>query len=172
MADCVDGCPNDVNKAAAGACGCGAADDDADSDGIADCIDNCPSDPNVDQADADNDGIGDACAPAGSGGGGGGGRATPEVDNAIDDQPLQDEDPPPEDEPEKDLEADADLMGEFEDTDELAVDLLDLEEEPIPDADGDGVTDKLDECSDTPAGRGSQHGGVLCVATRRERRRR
>ncbi|WP_242094585.1 MopE-related protein, partial [Aestuariivivens sediminicola] len=34
---------------------------DTDGDGVADCIDNCPSVANPDQADADIDGIGDAC---------------------------------------------------------------------------------------------------------------
>ena len=34
---------------------------DSDNDGIDDNIDNCPSTPNNDQADANNDGIGDAC---------------------------------------------------------------------------------------------------------------
>ena len=34
---------------------------DTDSDGIADDIDNCPNTPNNDQADSNNDGVGDAC---------------------------------------------------------------------------------------------------------------
>ena len=37
------------------------ADIDSDGDGIADNLDNCPNTPNADQADADNDGIGDVC---------------------------------------------------------------------------------------------------------------
>ena len=34
---------------------------DADGDGTGDSEDNCPSTPNPDQADSDNDGLGDAC---------------------------------------------------------------------------------------------------------------
>ena len=37
--------------------------DDVDADGIADSSDNCPSVANADQADADGDGLGDACDP-------------------------------------------------------------------------------------------------------------
>jgi Dictyostelium (slime mold) repeat len=35
---------------------------DTDNDLVADCVDNCPNAPNPDQADIDQDGIGDACA--------------------------------------------------------------------------------------------------------------
>ncbi|NRD45193.1 MopE-related protein [Corallococcus exiguus] len=35
---------------------------DSDGDGIADNVDNCPAVPNADQADTDQDGVGDACA--------------------------------------------------------------------------------------------------------------
>ena len=41
-----------------------AAPVDVDSDGIADPIDNCPMVPNVDQADVDGNGVGDACSGA------------------------------------------------------------------------------------------------------------
>jgi hypothetical protein len=61
--DCRDDCPNDVNKVAAGTCGCGVADTDSDGDDIADCNDNCPNNPNAAQADSDGDGLGDACDP-------------------------------------------------------------------------------------------------------------
>ncbi len=36
---------------------------DEDGDGITDGVDNCPSVPNPDQADAEGDGVGDACDP-------------------------------------------------------------------------------------------------------------
>ena len=36
---------------------------DSDGDGVADLLDNCPNEPNPDQADADDDGTGDACEP-------------------------------------------------------------------------------------------------------------
>ena len=61
--DCADECPNSVFKRAPGACGCDTADTDLDADGVADCRDNCARF-NPDQADADGDGIGDACAKA------------------------------------------------------------------------------------------------------------
>ncbi len=59
--DWLDECPDDPGKAEPGDCGCGVADVDTDEDGVADCDDNCPESFNPDQADADGDGIGDAC---------------------------------------------------------------------------------------------------------------
>jgi parallel beta-helix repeat protein/predicted outer membrane repeat protein len=64
VGDACDSCPHDPNKTAPGSCGCGAADMDADGDGILDCMDNCPAVNNPDQADADSNGIGDACDTA------------------------------------------------------------------------------------------------------------
>jgi hypothetical protein len=65
-ADCIDGCPSDPFKTAAGQCGCGTPDTDGDGDGTADCNDLCPGDPDktapgtcgcgVSDADTDNDG--------------------------------------------------------------------------------------------------------------------
>ena len=79
--DCEDGCVDDPDKTEAGVCGCGEAETDTDSDGTPDCsdacpldpkndededgvcgdVDNCPTTANADQADADSDGVGDAC---------------------------------------------------------------------------------------------------------------
>ncbi|HLP93072.1 MAG TPA: thrombospondin type 3 repeat-containing protein [Saprospiraceae bacterium] len=61
LGDLCDGCPNDPDKIAPGACGCGVADVDSDNDGVADCVDNCPDTANPDQFDSDYDGKGDAC---------------------------------------------------------------------------------------------------------------
>ena len=65
--DSLDGCPNDSNKTAPGACGCGVSDADSDGDGTPDCLDGCPSDPGktapgicgcgFSDADSDGDGI-------------------------------------------------------------------------------------------------------------------
>jgi hypothetical protein len=64
--DCVDACPADPTKVAAGACGCGTPDTDTDGDGVADCHDACPADPGktapgacgCGTADTDRDGDG------------------------------------------------------------------------------------------------------------------
>jgi len=61
VGDACDACPDDPDKIKLGACGCGTPDDDTDGDGVPDCADNCPANANADQADADDDGIGDVC---------------------------------------------------------------------------------------------------------------
>jgi hypothetical protein len=85
--DRIDGCPDDPNKPDPGICGCGVADTDSDDDGTPDCNDVCPNDPdddvdgdgvcgdvdncpttgNPNQADANLDGVGDACSDEGDG---------------------------------------------------------------------------------------------------------
>lgn len=67
VGDGIDGCPDDATKTRPGGCGCGTVDKDSDGDGVFDCEDNCIELANADQADADADGVGDACAegPAG-----------------------------------------------------------------------------------------------------------
>ena len=57
----IDQCPDDPNKTAPGACGCGAPDTDNDGDGISNCQDNCPNNFDPDQTDGDGDGVGDLC---------------------------------------------------------------------------------------------------------------
>jgi DNA/RNA endonuclease G (NUC1) len=57
--DVNDFCPNTPAGTQVNADGC----PDADGDGVADATDNCPNLSNADQADFDNDGIGDACDP-------------------------------------------------------------------------------------------------------------
>ena len=59
--DACDGCPSDPAKSAPGQCGCGVADTDTDSDGVANCLDNCDTIANPSQADCDLDTVGDAC---------------------------------------------------------------------------------------------------------------
>ncbi len=59
--DCNDNCPDDADKVEPGECGCGTSDTDKDGDGIPDCNDNCSDTANADQADNDNNGLGDAC---------------------------------------------------------------------------------------------------------------
>ncbi len=73
VGDDIDPCPLDAADDSDGDGVCDsddqcpdAPDVDTDADGLLDCNDNCPNDANADQADANADGIGDACEqPAG-----------------------------------------------------------------------------------------------------------
>jgi hypothetical protein len=87
IGDLLDECPEDAGKIDPGECGCGVADTDSDDDGTPDCNDVCPNDPdddvdgdgvcgdvdncpttgNPNQADANLDGVGDACSDEGDG---------------------------------------------------------------------------------------------------------
>ncbi len=62
--DCIDGCPADPRSTEAADCDCNGSTVDTDGDGVLDCLDNCPIVSNRDQADSDQDGVGDACTPA------------------------------------------------------------------------------------------------------------
>jgi hypothetical protein len=62
VGDGVDGCPNDPNKTAPGACGCGTPDTDTDGDSVPDCNDQCPGDD--DTIDANANGTPDCLDPA------------------------------------------------------------------------------------------------------------
>ncbi|MBN2499054.1 MAG: hypothetical protein JXR96_30975, partial [Deltaproteobacteria bacterium] len=60
--DCIDGCPNDPDKIAAGVCGCGVPDTDSDSDGTPDCNDCAPYNPAVNPGASETcNGIDDNC---------------------------------------------------------------------------------------------------------------
>jgi hypothetical protein len=53
--------PCDVGCPSPSVCGCGIPATDGDGDGVPDCIDNCPMNFNPDQADTDEDGVGNVC---------------------------------------------------------------------------------------------------------------
>ncbi len=60
--DPCDGCPDDPDKQASGACGCSVTDADSDGDGEPDCRDDCPDDPMKTAAGACGCGVPDADA--------------------------------------------------------------------------------------------------------------
>lgn len=71
VGDACDGCKDDPAKTSPGACDCGHPETagcviDSDMDGVPDSSDNCAYRFNPDQADADHNGIGDACDDAGT----------------------------------------------------------------------------------------------------------
>lgn len=61
VADAFDQCAATPSGEVANAEGCSVSQRDADADGVEDDNDNCPTFSNADQADADQDGIGDVC---------------------------------------------------------------------------------------------------------------
>ena len=103
----------------------GGNDDDADGDGVVDSQDNCPNTPNADQADSDNDGVGDACDTTNGNDTDGDG-----IDNAEDNCPNT---PNPDQ-----TDSDNDGIGDACDSSNGN------------DSDGDGVEDSEDNCPDTP----------------------
>lgn len=110
---------------------------DADEDGVNDDADNCPAVANDDQADLDNDEIGDTC------------------DNDIDgDERDNNEDAFPRD-PEEQDDTDSDGTGDNADTDDDNDGLSDDEEQALgtdsksADSDGDGINDGEEAAGDT-----------------------
>jgi hypothetical protein len=96
---------------------------DRDGDGIADDVDNCPDTSNPDQADADGDGLGNACdtisPPDGDADG------VPDASDNCPNAPNADQ-----------LDSDGDGIGDICDS------------TPLPDRDADGVSDDTDNCPD------------------------
>ena len=121
---------------------------DSDGDGIPDVLDNCPSIPNEDQADADSDGVGDACNDAQDRDGD---EWADGLDNCADIANPGQED------------ADGDRFGDVcdaypQDPDNLGACLADVSElldevdalrDELQDKDGDGVIDRYDACEDS-----------------------
>jgi len=104
---------------------CGTPMPDADSDGVVDAIDNCVNTPNPDQADWNNNGIGDVCDDTDLD------TIFDDVDNCVE-TPNTDQ-----------ADADGDLVGDVCDN---CVDNANAGQE---DVDGDGVGDVCDNCPDT-----------------------
>ncbi len=94
---------------------------DTDNDGVLDRTDNCPAIANGDQADADEDGIGDVC------------DATP-LPDADGDSISDDRDNCPTVSNTNQADADGDGIGDV------------CDGTPIPDVDGDSIADDVDNC--------------------------
>jgi len=115
-------------------------DDDDDNDGILDVNDNCPLTPNADQADSDNDGIGDVCEDPNDNDGDGIANA---MDNCIDTANADQAD------------VDGDEIGDICDTDDDNDEILDsVDNCPLTynpdqlDTDNDGIGDVCDRDDD------------------------
>ena len=112
---------------------------DTDGDGVDDDTDNCPDVPNLDQADADGDGLGDLCDDD---------RDGDEVTNDLDNCP----DLPNPDQ----LDLDGDGLGDACDDDIDGDGLLNAQEltqgtdAARPDTDADGLLDGADNCPTVP----------------------
>ncbi len=147
-----DQCDADVLKALAGACGCGTPDGDPDDDGVT-CADNCRYAANADQADSDNDGVGDACQDN---------RDSDVADDVDDECP---------DDPDTTtagacgcgiLEVDSDIDGTPNCTDACAIDATKTAAGACgcgnaeTDTDGDGSPDCIDACGDGAVGVGEE----------------
>jgi hypothetical protein len=112
---------------------------DTDSDGLADVADSCPSVANPEQADADGDGIGDACD---------GGQPPPDRDG--DGVPDREDDCPADADPDqadRDRDGVGDACDPCPDTPDPARPPGDCAVEPPRDTDGDGVPDATDNCA-------------------------
>ncbi|MGY6649049.1 thrombospondin type 3 repeat-containing protein [Wenyingzhuangia sp. IMCC45574] len=127
--------------------------DDTDGDKIPDDEDNCVNTPNADQADADNDDIGDACDDDADNDG-----VTDDVDNCIN-TPNADQADADNDDIGDACDDDADNDGVTDDVDNCVntpnADQADADNDDIgdacdDDADNDGVTDDVDNCINTP----------------------
>ena len=126
---------------------------DTDGDGITDFIDNCPDIANGDQADLDNDGIGDVCDEDIDGDG-----ILNNVDNCVDtansDQADLDNDGIG-DICDDDVDGDgvlntADNCVYLANSDQADIDMDGIGDICDPDVDGDGVPNDFDNCPETP----------------------
>ena len=139
---------NNVDECANNACN----QPDSDNDGVIDSEDNCPADANADQADTDNDGIGDAC----------------DIIDADNDNVADSDDNCPADANADQVDSDNDGIGDACDIPDADGDnIADSEDNcpadantnqadsdndgigdacDIPDADGDNIADSEDNC--------------------------
>lgn len=160
--DCIDGCPNDINKTEPGVCGCGVADDDSDGDSVPDCIDQCPGEPDT---DSDGDGVADCLDQC---------PGEPDTDTDGDQTPDCLDDCPLDPNKTTDVDTDGDGVldcndgcpGDIDKTDpgacgcgvpdddtdgDTVPDCIDqCPGEPDTDTDGDGVADCVDQCPGSP----------------------